>query len=114
MLGRIGVRQKLMLCKECDSGEVADVWLLRCSAWNHLKQTLLEAMDDVGEDFSTRDNGDRTALILSHACRNYHILSIINSMWSVIGSSNPSVTHNLPFSVLTLVSLRMTHLCHFL
>ena len=36
----------------------------------------------VGEDFLTNDNGDRTALILSHACRNYHILPIINSMWS--------------------------------
>ena len=34
------------------------------------------------EDFSTRDVGDRTALILSHACRNCHILSIINSMVS--------------------------------
>ena len=32
---------------------------------------------NVGED-----NGDRTALILSHACKNYHILSITNSMWS--------------------------------
>ena len=39
-------------------------------------------MDVVGEDFSTKDDGDRTALILSHACRNCHILSIINSMWS--------------------------------
>ena len=36
----------------------------------------------IGEDFLTKGNGDRTALILSHACRNYRILSIINSMWS--------------------------------
>ena len=42
----------------------------------------LEAMDDVGDDFPTKDEGDRTALILSHACRSYHILSIINSMWT--------------------------------
>ena len=70
------------MCKECDSGEVEDVchWLLQYSAWNHLRQSLLQAMDDVV--FSTRDDGDRTALILSHACWNYHILSIINSMWS--------------------------------
>ena len=39
--------------------------------------TLLEAMDNAGED-----DGDRTALILLHACRNYHTLSLINSMWS--------------------------------
>ena len=64
--------------------EVEDVchWLLKCSAWNHLRQTLLKAMDEVKEYFSTRDNGDRTALILSHACGNYLILSIINSMSS--------------------------------
>ena len=70
------------MCNECDSREVEDVyhWLLQCSAWNHLRQPLLEAMDDVGEEFSTRDDGDRTALIPSHACRNYYILSII--MWS--------------------------------
>ena len=42
-------------------------WLLQCSAWNFLWQPLQEAMGNVGED-----NGDRTALILSHACRNYH------------------------------------------
>ena len=43
---------------------------------------ILEAMDDVGDDFPTKDKGDRTSLILSHACRSYHILSIINSMWT--------------------------------
>ena len=74
-----GLKREERVCKVCDSGEVEDVchWLLQCSAWNSLRQPLLEAMDDVGED-----DGDRTALILSHACRNYHILSIINSMWS--------------------------------
>ena len=74
-----GLKREERVCKECDSGEVEDVchWLLQCSAWNSLRQPLLEAMDNEGED-----DGDRTALILSHACRNYHILSIINSMWS--------------------------------
>ena len=79
-----GLKREERVCKECDSGEVEDVchWLLQCSAWNSLRQPLLEAMDNIGKDFSTKDDGDRTALILSHACRNYHILSIINSMWS--------------------------------
>ena len=74
-----GLKKEEQVCTECDSGEVEDVchWLLQCSAWKSLRQPLLETMDNVGED-----NGDRTALILSHACRNYHILSIINSMWS--------------------------------
>ena len=79
-----GLKREEQMCKECDSGEVEDVchWLLQCSAWNHLRQPLLDAMDGVRVDFSTRDYGDRTALILSHACRNYHIVSIINSTWS--------------------------------
>ena len=74
-----GLKREERVCKECDIGEVEDVchWLLQCSAWNSLRQPLLEAMGNVGED-----NGDRTALILSHACKNYHILSITNSMCS--------------------------------
>ena len=69
-----GLKREEQMCKECDSGEVEDVchWLLQCSAWNHLRQPLLQAMDDV--DFSTGEDGDRTALILSHACRNYRNL----------------------------------------
>ena len=74
-----GLKREERVCKECDSGEVEDVchWLLQCSAWNSLRQPLLEAMDNEGEE-----DGDRTALILSHACINYRILSIIASMWS--------------------------------
>ena len=40
------------------------------------------AMDEAKEDLSGKSNGDVAALVLSLACRNYHILSIINSMWS--------------------------------
>ena len=32
--------------------------------FDSLRRPLLEAMEDVGEDFSTKDDGDRTALIL--------------------------------------------------
>ena len=73
-----GLKKEERVCK-CDSGEVEDVchWLLQCSAWNSLRQPLLEAMDNEGEE-----DGDRPALILSHACINYRILSIITFMWS--------------------------------
>ena len=79
-----GLKREERVCKECDSGEVEDVchWLLQCSAWDHLRQPLLEAMDEVREDFSTKNDGGRAALILSLACRNNHILSIITSLWS--------------------------------
>ena len=74
-----GLKREEQVCKKCDSGEVEDVchWLLQCSAWNSFWQPPLEAMDNVGED-----DGHRTALILSYACRNYPFLSIINSKWS--------------------------------
>ena len=77
-MGRRHGLKREEVCKECDRGEVEDVcyWLLQCSALNSLRQPLLEAMNGVGEDFLTKGNGDRAALMLSHACRNYHILSI--------------------------------------
>ena len=52
------MKREERVCKECDSGEVEDVchWLLQCSAWNYLRQPLLETMDDVGEDISTKGN----------------------------------------------------------
>ena len=79
-----GLKREEQVCKECDSEEIEVVchWLLQCSAWYSLQTTSLEAMNGVGEDFSTKGNGSRTALILSYACRNHHILSVINSMWS--------------------------------
>ena len=101
-----GLKREERVCKECDSGEVEDVchWLLQCSAWKSLWQPLLEAMGNVEEG-----DEDRTALILSHACRNYHILSIISSMWSA-RFKNLSLT----LSLLTLVSLCFTQLYLFL
>ena len=76
-----GLKREERVCKECDSGEVECHWLLQCSAWDHLRQPLLEAMDEVRVGFSTKNNGDRTALILSLVCRNNHILSILTSLW---------------------------------
>ena len=89
------MKREERVCKECDSGEVEDVchWLLQCSAWNSLRQPLLEAVDNEGEDFSAKDDGDRTTdLILSHACRNYIPYFIYHQLYVVsdIGSSNQS------------------------
>ena len=111
-----GLKREERVCKECDSGEVEDVchWLLQCSAWGHLRQPLLEAMDEVREDFSTKNDGDRTALILSLACMNYDILC------GQLGSINPSVLFmltcnlSLSLSLLTPVSLRRIYLYLFL
>ena len=79
-----GMKREERVCKECDSGEVEDVfhWLLQCSAWDHLRQLLLEAMEGSKKDFPAKSIGERAALVLSLACKNYRVLSIISSMWT--------------------------------
>ena len=75
-----GMKREERVCKECDSGEVEDVLshcLLQCSAWDHLRQPLLEATEGSREDFPAKSVGERAALVLSLACINYRILSII-------------------------------------
>ena len=70
------MRREERVCKECDSGEAEDVclWLLQCSAWDHLRQprALLEAMEGSREDFPAKSVEERAALVLSLACKNYH------------------------------------------
>ena len=92
------------MCKECDSGEVEDVcyWLLQCSAGNHLRQPLLEAMDDVSKDFLTKKDADRTALILSLACIyigtiifHLSLISLCNGMPHVLGLLSIGHFHKL-------------------
>ena len=75
-----GMKREERVCKECDIGEVEDVchWLLQCSAWDHLRQPLLEAMEGSREAFPVKSIGERATLVLSLACKNYRILSIIN------------------------------------
>ena len=62
-----GLKREQRVCKECGSGEIEDVchWLLQCSAWYHLRQPLLEAMDEASEDFSVKSDRYRSALVLS-------------------------------------------------
>ena len=53
------MKREERVCKlGVDSGEVEDVchWLLQCSAWDHLRQPLLEAMDEAREDFSVKSS----------------------------------------------------------
>ena len=67
--------REVRVCKVCDSGEVEDVchWLLQCSAWDHLRQPLLEAMEDQGRTSHQRAlERERAALVLSLVCKNYH------------------------------------------
>ena len=45
------MKREEQVCKECDIGDVEEVchwpWPLQYSAWDHLRQPLLEAMDEV-------------------------------------------------------------------
>ena len=60
------MKREESVCEECDSGEVEDVchWLLQCSAWDHLRQPLLEAMKESREDFPVKSVGETAALVL--------------------------------------------------
>ena len=81
-----GMKREERVCKECDSGEVEDVchWLLQCSAWDHLRQPLLEAMEGSRElGLSSKQHWRESSLVLSPACKNYRILSIISSSYVV-------------------------------
>ena len=77
-------------------------------------------MDEVREYFSTKNDGDRTALIISLACLNYIIFYLSLPLCGQLGSINLSVlfmlTSNLSLSLslLTPVSLRRIHLHLFL
>ena len=79
-----GMKREERVCKECDSGEMEDVchWLSQCSAWDNLRQPLLEALEGSREDFPAKSVGERAALVLSLTCMNYRVLSIISSMWT--------------------------------
>ena len=73
------------MCKEC-----IDVchWLLQCAALDDLRQLLLKAMAEESDRFLKSSDGEKEALILSLACRNYHILSIITSICVQLGFCN--------------------------
>ena len=81
-------------------------WLLQCSTWDHLRQPLLEAMDEAREDFLVKSDGDRTVLVLSFACSNYHnyvVNKVLLISLYIVHTSQQTVT----LSLLTTVSLRI-------
>ena len=63
-------------CARNGSDEVEDVehWLLRCAAWKTLREPLLVRVQQLQE--GGYDN--LAALLLSYACRNCNILSMID------------------------------------
>ena len=75
-----GVTRQERICKECDRGEVEDVehWLMRCEAWKSQRVQLEAWMQRHSDKCSTQDS---TASLLSAACSNYELLSIILCMW---------------------------------
>ena len=89
-----GLKREELVCKECDSGEVEDVchWLLQCSAWNSLRQPLLEAWTMKGKMMETE-------LALS-----YHILVLTITFYlslppcGQLGSSNHTALFILSYT----------------
>ena len=68
---------KERICKECDREEV-EHWLMRCEAWKSQRVQLEAWMQRHSDKCSTQDS---TASLLSAACSNYELLSVILCMW---------------------------------
>ena len=99
------MKREERVCKECDSEEEEDVcqWLLQCSAWDHLRQPLLETMEESREDFPAKSVGKRAALVLSLACKNYRILSI--ALCGQLGSYLMPIIHAIKQSVTPFINI---------
>ena len=67
-----GVERKERTCKECQSGEVDDV---QCSAWEHLRQPLVEEVSQC-DGFQ-----GQATFVLATACTNHTLLNYLSSMW---------------------------------
>ena len=62
------------------------------------------------KDFSTKDDGDRTALILSHACRNYITFCLSLTLCGQLGSSNQSALLILSYQELVTYTFTLASL----
>ena len=65
-----GLKREERVCKGVTVGRLRMCATGYCSALRGIpfRRPFVKAMNGVGEDFLTKGNGDRTALILSHAC----------------------------------------------
>ena len=55
-------------------------WLLRCEAWNEERIGLIQALRE-DTRFWGLDDDIKAASILSDACLNHHICTLISRMW---------------------------------
>ena len=53
-------------CRECQLGKIEDVphWLLECDAWSIKRQTLLQCMRQIINDFDSLGDDDKLICIL--------------------------------------------------
>ena len=102
---------------ECDSGEVQDVfhWLLSAPHGITSDNLFWKPWMMYGKT-SQQETMETEQPLYYHMHVGTIIFDLLLTLCGQLGSSNPSVTNNLPLtlSVLTLVSLRMTHLYLFL
>ena len=77
-----GVDREERVCKDCQCQEVEDVchWLIRCPAWDHLRQPLMTEVNRC-DRFKELSHSEQTAIILSLSCPNSSILKHLSSMW---------------------------------
>ncbi len=65
-----GLPREERRCRECQSGKIEDVshWLLECDAWDTKRQTLLQCMNQIINDFDNLGDDDKLICVLDKGC----------------------------------------------
>ena len=83
--GRLqGLPREERRCQECQSGKIEDVshWLLECNAWGTKRQTLLQCMRQMINDFDSLGDDDKLICILDKGCKHASVLKATMKMWT--------------------------------
>ena len=79
-----GLPREERRCQECQSGKIEDVsqWLLECDAWGTKRQTLLQRMRQMINDFDSLGDDDKLICVLDKGCKHASVLKAIMKMWT--------------------------------
>ena len=79
-----GLPREERRCRECQSGKIEDVshWLLECDAWGTERQTLLQCMRQMINNFDSLGDDDKLICILDKGCKHASVLKAIMKMWT--------------------------------
>ena len=74
-----GLPREERRCLECES---VPHWLLECDVWCTARQTLLQCMRQMMNDFDSLGDDDKQICILDKGCRHTSVVKAIMKMWT--------------------------------